>query len=353
MSSQRQSGGDGSVNLQGQSIVIHQGLSVEEVRTIALDIFRSNFYELAGFAKDVAEARAQQITNQFLEELQERNPEGLDRAIDPDMQYAIFTAQREYARSGDKQLGDILVDILVDRSKEEGRTILQIVLNESLQVAPKLTSDQLATLSIVFTLKYTKYLRMTNLEALRRYLDERIIPFVPELTSKNSCYQHLEYAGCASIGIGSVAIEKIFLDAYPGMFSKGFTRSDLTTEFPGWTSSSRHEGIELFTPCLHDNGRMQLNAIDDDMLESAARNIGYDDSEVASLKTLRSGHSMQANEVRDYLEATHPVMKGLFEVWYASLLKNLTLTSVGIAIGHANARRVIKDVGADLAIWVN
>jgi hypothetical protein len=60
------------------------------------------------------------------------------------MQYAVFTAQREFARSGDDQLGDILVDILVDRTKEPDRSLLQIVLNESLNVAPKLTADQLA-----------------------------------------------------------------------------------------------------------------------------------------------------------------------------------------------------------------
>ena len=131
------------------------------------------------------------------------------------MQYAIFTAQREYARSGDKQLGDILVDILVDRSKEDGRSILQIVLNESLEVAPKLTSDQLATLSVAFTLKYSRFTRMTSLSVMKEYIEQHIAPFIADLTTKNSCYQHLEYAGCASISLGSAQIENIFLETSP------------------------------------------------------------------------------------------------------------------------------------------
>jgi hypothetical protein len=45
-------------------------------------------------------------------------------------------------------------------------------------------------------------------------------------------------------------------------------------------------------------------------------------------------------------------MSGLFETWSGSLMKNFTLTSVGIAIGHANIKRLIGEF-ANLSIWIN
>jgi hypothetical protein len=45
-------------------------------------------------------------------------------------------------------------------------------------------------------------------------------------------------------------------------------------------------------------------------------------------------------------------MSDCFEIWFASPMKNLTLTSVGIAIGHANIKRFAGEF-ANLSIWIN
>ena len=131
--------GGTAIQAGGNVTITKTGLTYAEVRDVALDVFRANFYELAGAARETAKARAEEITEDFLSKLQKEHPAGLEKSHDPDFQYALFTVQREYARNGDKDLGDLLVDLLVDRSKQEQRDILQIVLNESLSTAPKLT----------------------------------------------------------------------------------------------------------------------------------------------------------------------------------------------------------------------
>lgn len=45
-------------------------------------------------------------------------------------------------------------------------------------------------------------------------------------------------------------------------------------------------------------------------------------------------------------------MKKIFETWESSAIKNFTLTSVGIAIGHANIKRLVGEF-SDLSIWIN
>jgi len=106
MASQTQKAGDSSTNIQAESIAIHQGVSLEAVRQVALDVFRVNFYELAGEAKDIAQRRAEEITEDFLRKLEQENATGLKQSQQPDFQHALFTVQKEYARCGDKELGE-------------------------------------------------------------------------------------------------------------------------------------------------------------------------------------------------------------------------------------------------------
>jgi hypothetical protein len=45
-------------------------------------------------------------------------------------------------------------------------------------------------------------------------------------------------------------------------------------------------------------------------------------------------------------------MENVFDTWSDSQMKNFTLTSVGIAIGHANIKRLVGEF-ANLSIWIN
>jgi hypothetical protein len=180
-----------------------------------------------------------------------------------------------------------------------------------------------------------------------------VAPFVDELTLKRSCYQHLEYAGCASIS-GSSGLENAILNNYPAMFCKGFLREDLERALSSWDPAWEQGRIKLLIPCLHDENRLQINATDEETLDSLAHELELNDEQKSCAKSfLLHTHRMAEGEAREYLTRTHPAMEKLFQMWYRSYLGHLTLTSVGIAIGHANVRRVTKSYGADLAIWVN
>ena len=346
-SKQSQKAGDSSINIQARDINVNHSLSYDDVKSISKDVFEANFLRLSGISAEIAEKRAEELINNLLETLEERNPEALQNADDPDLQYAIFTAQKEYARTGNQELGDILVDILVDRFKEADRNILQIVLNESLQIAPKLTKDQLSTLSVIFSLKYTKYLRMNDLSSLNHYINYRISPFVDDLTINNSCYQHLEYTGCGSISIGSIKIGAIFKNNYPGLFSKGFAESEKETII-----ADNPLAQSMFIPCLHNVRLLQIGAIDDEIIRSLATENHLDDEITNQIIKLQNDFIMNEKEIEEHLKAVHPCMDKLLNVWENSSIKNTTLTSVGIAIGHANTRRITKETD-NLSIWIN
>ena len=229
----------------------------------------------------------------------------------------------------------------------EQRGLLQIVLNESLGTAPKLTISQLNALSIIFSVKYTRYLLMSSLDALTGYLDHRLAPFIDDLPESQASYQHLEYAGCGSITLGSSNITGIFKKTYPGVFTKGFTLEEFQKV------ASHIEGSEkLILQCLRDTARFQFKAAYHEKLKSEALSLSISDADCTKLDGFWDQHLMSDTEIKADLIARSDKIARLFTVWDSTAMKFMTLTSVGIAIGHAFTRSRTGD-SDNLAIWIN
>lgn len=347
MSRQSQKGGDDSTNIQAEELTIIQGLTYPEVRQVAIDVFKSNFYELAGEAKTIASQRAEQVTEDFLKKLQSENPNGFSKAQDPDFQHALFTVQKEYARTGDKDLGDLLVDLLVDRSKQENRNILQIVLNESLSVAPKLTDDQLAALSVTFFCKYTTTHGIENHQMLADSFNKFVQPFASKLSKNQACYQHLQFSGCGSISVGTSSLQKIYGKQYQGLFLKGFDREEIEKR-----GISIGEDRRFFIPCLNDESKIQVRAKNLEVLAESMDSQKVPDEDKSKITALFNLNKMNDKEIKEKIISISPYMDNVFAVWEESPLKSFGLTSVGIAIGHANIKKLVGEF-SDLSIWIN
>jgi hypothetical protein len=219
---QRQSGGDASANIQaGHDVVIHKGLSAEEARSIALDVFHANFLKLRDVAEEVAVARAEKITRDFLDQLLQRQPDGLGQMQDPDVLQAVFNAQSGYVRSGDEDLEQALIDLLVDRAGQEVRDIKAVVLNEAIATLPKLTADQRSAIAVCFLVRYTMYSGPLELPAFYAYLDQNLAPLADEPPRRKSAYQHIQYTGTGSLSAFTVYLENVFSESAKGFFTRG------------------------------------------------------------------------------------------------------------------------------------
>lgn len=346
ISKKSQKSGDDSINLQAEKITINTGLSIAHVKEIALDVFEGNFYKLSGIAKETADSRAKEITEKFLTELSEKNPEGLSASEDPDFQHSLFQAQKEYARCGDKELCDILVDILVDRSKEDERSLLQIVLNESLTIAPKLNTTQLDIISCCFNIAYTRNLTLQNKADFCDYLNNGVLVFADAVSEKDSNYKHLEYVGCAAIRTGSRDIVQILMNSYKAFFSKGFERGlldKITREYP--------QIMSVVIPCLNNVNLIQAGGMNDETIKVMCAEHSIPQIHINSLIQLNDQQMMNIEEAKKHLNSLCPKFAGFLESAQKTDFKSLDLTSVGIAIAHAHSR---KKVGfdADLSIWI-
>ena len=346
---QAQDVAEGAVALQagGAITVNNNGLSYSDVREVALDVFRANFYQLAGIAAETATERAKDITEAFLAKLEKENPAGLAKANDPDFQYALYTAQKAHARIGDKDLEALLVDLLVDRSKQHDRDILQIVLNESLNTAPKLTDGQLSSLALVFLFKYTQNINVGDHKMLGAYLDAHARPFIAKASRNQASFQHLEFTGCGSISMGHSSLESIIGTVYHGQFQKGFDESEVTARQIAIGKDDR-----FFMPCFNDYSKLQINANSKEILRKKFDKHSIEQADRERIEALFDLGKMGEAEIRDQCIQIRPYMKDLLELWSVSAMPTFTLTSVGIAIGHANIKRLIGEF-AQLSIWIN
>jgi len=356
MTKQSQKGGDNSNNLQCRDLTIinNEGTTPAEVREIAKAVFVENFYTLAGNAPTTAMHRSEEITENFLQKLQQENPEGLAMAQDPDFQYGLFTVQKEYARHGDKDLGELLIDILVERSKHDKRNLLQIVLNEALEVAPKLTQEQMAALSIAAFIRYIipkfKDADIVDFD-LGAQLDNYIRPFVDHLSKDPMNYNHLVYSGCVT----NYSISESFLIQGPlhknccGLFFNGLRIKEM-----GDVEGIQTKYPSLFMPCPWGEygDEEQVAAMNWDHLQKLMDDLDISILEKKIVGELFSNSRMDINEYRGKCEIIRPYMAKVFEFLDGSYMGYMRVTSVGIAIAHANIKRHVGEF-ADLSNWIN
>jgi len=345
---QKQEAGDGSTNLQGKSIVINQGISYRDAKEIALDVFKANSLELSQEAAVTAASRAEKLADDFLENLNEKHQEAIKNLNQPALQMALFDAQKAYVTTGDEDLESLLVDILVERATEENRTIKQITLDESLKVAPKLTSEQFDVLTINFLISKTKNSDILSLETLKAYLEKYIIPFVENITNDSSCYEHLAYAGCGSFMETSTIkpIEELFRTSYQGVFQKGFAKEEFELEIGDISKFSN-----TVMPHFELTDKLQINALNIDMIEKTSTENSYSDTEKNNIIKLFNKYLMNVQEVKEKVIELNPIMEKLFDLWSSTSMNKFKLTTVGIAIAQANLRSK-QGVELDLAVWV-
>lgn len=186
-----------------------------------LSVGRSNLVEMQGLAKQIVDERLESFTDRFVQSVEARAPDALQTVQDPDVQYTLFPAQRDYARSGAENLGETLIEILVARCAEKTGSLRAIVLNEAASTVGRLTPGQINALTCHWLVTRVRDQGMQNLEGLMSWLRTNLVPATVDLPSHRAAYEHLSYCGCAQIQITETSLGNVWVKMYPGLFARG------------------------------------------------------------------------------------------------------------------------------------
>ena len=207
-----QAGGD--VNL---STTINYGMGYTEAKDLFMDLFHIEFTKLGKDVEHLINERAEKIVVDYLNKLVQEDPNLIQNTKNPDIRYDIIEAQKAYARLGDQEMADLLVKILVERTKSTENTFKNIALNESLSVIPKLTSKQIDVITLIYLVRYYSFVPEFKMPFDFYY--QTLVNFLAvEIPNSEMFYQHLQYSGCLSISIGSSSFASIFMHKFPHLF---------------------------------------------------------------------------------------------------------------------------------------
>ena len=90
----------------------------------------------------------------------------------------------------------------------------------------------------------------------------------------------------------------------------------------------------------------------DEVLKEKAAKEGLPESEASKLLSLSSKFRMSEDEVLEFIKNSLGYMAPLIDLWPKSSIRSFNLSSVGIAIGHANVKKNVGEF-TDLSIWIN
>jgi hypothetical protein len=324
--------------------IVNVGLSYPEVKEVALDVFRDNFVKLKGDAFAVAMTRAEELTEQLLRAIQGLNPVIMRTLADPGAQRAVFRAQEEFACSGDPDLGDVLVDVLLARLQEPNRSFRRLVLDETLTTVAKLTNPQIATMSFVFYAGRVKHIGLSFDEALS-FLHEAAVQHLVALGKMATSpieLRHLEYCGCLTSDPLAGSISSSYKENYPYLFTEGVNPHSVPSDVE-----------QAFSPHPGRPGRLFIPVVDDDGLDAHLARFSLNDRQRDKVRSLLPQSPMSDQAVMSLVARDNERLQQLFTIWQESGLGGVDLTSVGTAIAHANLRRAAPSFGASLDTWLS
>lgn len=325
----------------------YYGMDYQNTKSLCQDLIRNELEKYKSDAEQLAKERDEKFLSTLFEKLHRENIDDNSMCKEfrnPDMQYTFVEAQKAFIRLGTPELETILSNLLVDRAKESNRTLLQIALAEAVSVVPMLLPSQLDILALCFRLRYTRNNIINNLPTFFNYIQEQILPHVPNAIDKISSFQHLVYTKTASIDLGEISLENIFIETYGGLFLSGYIPEELNN-FP-------KKYPDLFIQCIQDPSKIQINSISREALDEQLSSINnMPDEDKRFIQEHFSNNLMSQNAIKDFICSNIPSSKMLFSQWNDTSLKHLTLTSVGIVLG-ANRCKQISGTTFDMNIWI-
>ncbi|MET9332279.1 LPO_1073/Vpar_1526 family protein [Streptomyces cellulosae] len=315
---------------------INLGLGYRDVKEIsrdtAMEVFEKNFHNLSQLAHNVARDRAEEFTWNLIEVVQQRTPSALDTFQDPGTQAALFSAQSGYAKTGDADLGEVLIELLMTRISANVRDTSQLASTYAVTVAENLSSHHFAILTCSFILKQLSYRGVNSTASLARQMLETIDPFVGDLNDANPVdLDYLTGLGCMIATSSTLSPGRYTGLNYPGLFTVGFSSRQV--------DANRLIGTPLVRPFGPESDRYKIAALTkSELLELVDRLVMHDMSDLA-LQTLQNS-VMHEHDIQRILCQEQSGLAPIFARCSGLGVNAYINTAIGTAIAHANMRRV-------------
>ena len=215
----KQIAGDDSLQIQGKTI--HVGMSYAEIKDLCTTLIQSELALYTQKANEEAWERFESILEKFLDALKNIDEKYRMRFQEPAIQFAANETFKEYIRSGKEELGDDLIDLMIERMQVDEYSAKRMLIDEARQVLPKLSSASVAILGILTFTKFIFFKRRGDFIEMLRKLSPLILQIGMPQNLDIAC---LEQARCGQ-SLSFVTSYKEFVEIMMDTYAPIFTRS--------------------------------------------------------------------------------------------------------------------------------
>lgn len=315
------------------------GYSAEQV----MDAIAKHIPVFGAIAREIVDAKNAEFKEQVFKKIAD-NEAKIEAFGDPGFIDALRVAQNGFAKTNDLDVGETLINLIARRSKEEKRTRQSLTLEQCLQIASELTVDEFSELALCFLFRYTIAYGIADIRTMSQYLNSVIDPFIDNISLQNEAYNYLEAQRCATMQMTETNWYQVLMMNYSSLFSSGFSGDIVAKQLNGVPEF-------LITPCLNNKTRFQLEGQNAAEFTKAAEAAGVSQELIAKSLQVNEAAFMSAADVESFLSDKVPNFTRFINAWSTTPLRQMKLTSAGIAIGHSYA--ISKtDFNADLGIWI-
>ena len=180
----------------------YYGLTPQQACQMAMGLFYDNFPKLQDEAKALVEKRVTALMDEIAIQLCKKNITDMSPLAEPDVQFTIYEAQKNYARFATTDLLSKLSSLVSERIKHNNSDMcLKVTIDQAISIIGMLSSSQLDYLSLLFLTTKVKFHDIHSLEQLKRRLEFLDAAF-PK--SQLSNWQHLNMLGCLQLDLPDV-----------------------------------------------------------------------------------------------------------------------------------------------------
>lgn len=245
----------------------------------------------------------------------------------PDFQYISKIAAISASRSSSNELHRSLSSLIIQRINNDEDDLKRIVYNEAISTIDKLTIDQLKIITLTLLLRNSSNSSIISWDTFNNYLNINIKPFLGFKNTRIE-FQHIVYTGCGSISstMGYYIIDKLRI-SYPFLFSNLVEKEvidnlNLPTEI-----KSRIVSINT------EENKYSFQFKNEMEFKKYLKEKKIEQGTIEKLILLYYRHIKNNDEINKKIIEETDIGSELMTVWRGSILRTLSLTSVGMVIG--------------------
>jgi len=332
-----------STIVQAKGDINFNGITAETAIEICKYVVKG---ELAVYTQDArveAEKRLLDISKKTIDRITSLREDLLYRFKEPAIQMALNETFKNHIASGNEELGENLIDLLIERLRVQERTTEQSIIDEARNIIPKLSSN---TVSLLAIMVFSKLIFPYNKEQYDDLL-LKLAPLVEKFKNINSLdVAHLKQVGCG-YGVSAFhvaeSLEKDLLSIYDLFFRYNISLDELNDIFRKYSRQTTNSDLLYILGLFSTEGQYVSFNVGSTKTVTEAFNQANKDQLIPLFEDLKNkAIPFTEDEVRCYHIQKDARWQFAFEVFKNEQVTTFQLNPVGVYIGIRQLTKICE-----------